>query len=139
MKTVAIFVTLFFALALAEDEDNCPLGEALKKNIDICIEELNPSEETLKLMSENKGIENPEVQCFWACLMRKGDLMKDAKFQFDKLEELIKEDEELDSKKAEEITEMIKSCKSEAEVSDDECEVAAKYGMCLDAKKKEKQ
>ncbi|XP_043284593.1 uncharacterized protein [Venturia canescens] len=132
MKSIVIFMGFFLALVLAEEV--CPFGKAVSQYFEACATELKTPEDVIELVKKCEGQEKEEVQCFWACLIKKADVMQDAKIQFDKLEEVMKKDTGADLKRIEEIVEGFKSCKDEAEISDNTCNVAGKYLMCLSPK-----
>ncbi|XP_043284592.1 uncharacterized protein [Venturia canescens] len=131
MKTFVIVTALFLGLALAEEDKRGPLGVVLNAYGDACAEELKTSEESLSLIKKLEGAEKEDVQCYWACVFQKANLMKDAKIQFEAMEEAMKKVEGADHKMAEKVIEIFKSCKDEAEVNDNPCNVIGNYGKCV--------
>ncbi|XP_063977963.1 general odorant-binding protein 56a-like [Diachasmimorpha longicaudata] len=135
MKSGLFVVALVGAFAVAAGgppDKDCPLMKALKESIDACIDKL--SEESVKLMEKDAFADNEEIRCFHACVMTHSGLMTDGKMDIPALEEMLSGNPD-DEEEAQKIIEIMKMCKPEAEISDNECEVAGNYVKCFQAKK----
>ncbi|XP_011301201.1 uncharacterized protein [Fopius arisanus] len=135
MRSGVFLVALVGAFAVvageAPDKD-CPLMKALKESIDACSDKLG--EESKTLLEKDESADNEEIRCFYACILTHGGMMSDGKMDMDALEELLLEDPEHEEE-AKKIVEIMKTCKPEAEITDNECDVAGNYAKCMKSKK----
>nr|QGW50325.1 odorant-binding protein 30 [Chouioia cunea] len=121
MKIYVCVAGVLSALVLVQ----CEIASELKSQLDECLKEFELSEESLK----SPNFEDPKVQCFAACVMKKGDRLVEGKVSIDKEVELVPmyTPKKIDDALKEQFTE----CVNKANEEKDECAVAGSLYKCL--------
>ncbi|KAK0090357.1 hypothetical protein PV325_001131 [Microctonus aethiopoides] len=105
----------------------CPLKAALEKSIDACKDKL--SEANANLLKDDEFADNEEIRCFRACVMNYAGIMENKDINIEKISEMMKDN--IEGVSIDEVMEVLKMCKAQAEEGLNECDAAGLFANCF--------
>ncbi|KAK0163584.1 hypothetical protein PV327_007252 [Microctonus hyperodae] len=126
--TLLISIGIFYVFLITSSAGKeCPLRAALEKSIDACKDKL--SEANANLLKDDEFADNEEIRCFRACVMNYAGIMENKDINIEKISEMIKDN--IEGVSIDEVMEVLKMCKAQAEEGLTECDAAGLFANCF--------